>query len=113
MENVIYNELRARGCTVDVGVIEVNERNAKGENVKKLLEVDFVVGRGSSKWYVQSAFEMPDDMKRQQEIRPFMRIPDSFEKIIVVKDAVKPWRDENGVLTIGIREFLLRKDILS
>ena len=113
MENVIYNELRARGCAVDVGVVEVNERNAKGENVKKLLEVDFVVGRGSSKWYVQSAFEMPDDVKRQQEIRPFKRIPDSFEKIVVVKDAVKPWRDENGVLTVGIREFLLRRDILS
>ena len=113
MENIIYNELRVRGCAVDVGVVEVNERNAAGANCKKLLEVDFVVGKGYSKWYIQSAFEIPDDDKRRQEVRPFAKIPDSFDKIVVVKDPVKPWRDEQGVLTVGIRDFLLRKDILS
>ena len=107
MENVIYNELRMRGYGVDVGIVEVRELNENGSSVRKQLEVDFVVNRGSQRYYIQSAFAMSDDEKARQEIRPLVNISDSFKKIIVIKDDILPRRDDNGVLTLGLRQFLM------
>ena len=107
MENVIYNELRMRGYGVDVGIVEVRELNENGSSVRKQIEVDFVVNRGSQRYYIQSAFAMSDDEKARQEIRPLVNISDSFKKIIVIKDDILPRRDDNGVLTLGLRQFLM------
>ena len=112
MENVVYNDLVARGCRVDVGVVEIKERGMNGVPSRKRLEVDFVVNRGMRRWYIQSAFAIPDEAKRLQETRPFSKIPDSFLRIVVVKDDVKPWIDEQGVLTVGLLDFLLDDGIL-
>ena len=112
MENVIYNDLVARGCRVDVGVVEVCERDEDGKPVHKRLEVDFVVNHGMKRCYIQSAFAIPDAAKRLQETRPFTKIPDSFLRIVVVKDDIKPWIDEQGVLTVGLLDFLTDDNIL-
>ncbi len=106
MENVIYNELRMRGYKVDVGVVTVSEKDKTGRSVRKQLEVDFVCNLGSKRYYIQSAFSMPDNEKRAQEIRPFKKINDSFKKIIITKDIVPPYYDENGILTMNIYDFL-------
>lgn len=107
MENILYNELILRGFTVDVGVVEYNYKDAEGKSKKTNLEVDFVITDGSRKYYIQSALTVGEEEKRLQEVRPYTRIPDSFKKIVVVKDNIIPWHDENGVLYIGIEEFLL------
>ena len=107
MENVIYNELKMRGYKVDVGVVQVSERDKSGRSVRKQLEVDFVCNIGSVRYYIQSAFAIPDEEKRAQEIRPFKKINDSFKKIIITKDIVPPYYDENGILTMSIYDFLL------
>lgn len=107
MENIIYNELILRGFTVDVGVVEYNYKDVGGKSKKTNLEVDFVITDGSRKYYIQSALTVGEEEKRLQEVRPYTRIPDSFKKIIVVKDNIIPWHDENGVLYIGIEQFLL------
>ena len=107
MENIIYNELRMRGYSVDVGVIPVSERDADGKVVRKQLEVDFVCNMGSSRYYIQSAYAIPDSEKREQEIRPFRKIDDSFRKIVITKDIVPAHYDEHGILTINIYDFLL------
>ena len=107
MENAIYNELRMRGYSVDVGVITVSEKNGNGKSVRKQLEVDFVCNLGSKRYYIQSAYSLPDEEKRQQEIRPFRKIDDSFKKIVITKDIVPAFYDENGVLTINVYDFLL------
>lgn len=107
MENVIYNELRMRGYSVDVGVISFFERGADGKTNRKQLEVDFVCNMGSLRYYIQSAYAIPDMEKREQEIRPFKKIDDSFKKIVITKDVVPPHYDENGILTINIYDFLL------
>ncbi len=107
MENVIYNELRMRGYKVDVGVVTISEKDADGKSVRKHLEVDFVCNLGSRKIYIQSAFAMPDEEKRTQEIRPFKKINDSFKKIVITKDIVPSYYDENGILTMNIYDFLL------
>ena len=107
MENVIYNELRRRGCKVDVGMMEQRYIGADGKWQRKQLEVDFVVNEGSQKYYIQSALAMPDEEKRKQEMASLMRINDSFKKIIIVKDDIKPWTDEYGILTIGLMDFLM------
>ncbi|MBR1608541.1 MAG: ATP-binding protein [Kiritimatiellae bacterium] len=112
MENVVFNDLVARGCRVDVGVVEVVEQGEAGGQEHKRLEVDFVVNRGMRRWYVQSAFAIPDAAKRMQETRPFKKIPDAFSRIVVVKADVKPWIDEDGVLTVGLFDFLLDDTIL-
>ena len=112
MENIIYNELRIRGYRVDVGLVEVFGKNSENKTEKKHLEVDFVATQGSEKYYIQSAFAMPTDEKRKQEERPLNAIGDSFKKIIVVKDNIKPRRDEMGIVTMGIRRFLLNKNSL-
>lgn len=107
MENVIYNELKMRGYKVDVGVVQISERDKSGRSVRKQLEVDFVCNMGSARYYIQSAFAIPDEEKRAQEIRPFKKINDSFKKIIITKDIVPPYYDENGILTMSIYDFLL------
>ena len=107
MENVIYNELRMRGYHVDVGVVPIAEKDADGKVTRKQLEVDFVCNLGSSRYYIQSAYSLPDEAKRTQEIRPFRKIDDSFKKIIVTKDVVPPYYDEYGILTLNIYDFLL------
>lgn len=107
MENVIYNELRMRGYHVDVGVVTIAEKDAEGKVTRKQLEVDFVCNLGSSRYYIQSAYSLPDEAKRTQEIRPFRKIDDSFKKIIVTKDVVPPYYDEYGILTLNIYDFLL------
>ena len=107
MENVIYNELRMRGYHVDVGVVSIAEKDAEGKATRKQLEVDFVCNLGSSRYYIQSAYSLPDEAKRAQEIRPFRKIDDSFKKIIITKDVVPPYYDEYGILTLNIYDFLL------
>ena len=113
MENVLYNDLIRRGFDVDVGMIEQNVRNESGKNVRKQLEVDFVVNRGDERYYIQSALSIDDPEKKEQEIASLIRIPDSFKKIVVVKDYVKPWRDDNGIQYVGIEDFLLDENLIS
>jgi len=112
MENIIYNELLVRGFNVDVGVIEQAEKDKNGKTVRKHLEVDFVCNRGSQRYYIQSALAIPDREKLQQEQRPLVRIGDSFKKIIVVKDRIKLWRNEQGIVIMGIMDFLLNPNSL-
>ena len=107
MENVIYNELCMRGYNVDVGVVTVVEKNENGNAVRKQLEVNFVCNAGSLRYYIQSAYSIPDEAKRTQEIRPFRKIDDSFKKILITKDIVPPYYDDNGILTLNIYDFLL------
>lgn len=107
MENIIYNELRRRGCKVDVGMVEQRFVDGEGKWQRKQLEVDFVVNEGNQKYYIQSALALPDKEKRAQEMASLLKINDSFKKIIVVKDNINPWRDENGILTMGLVDFLM------
>lgn len=113
MENVIYNELKMRGFNVDVGVVPIAERNEKGSVQRKQLEVDFVCNLGSKRYYIQSAYSLPTDEKREQEVKPLRKIDDSFKKIIVTKDIVPTTYDENGILTVNIYDFLLNKDSIT
>lgn len=106
MENVIYNELRMRGYSVDVGVVIIAE-NKDGKVTRKQLEVDFICNMGSSRYYIQSAYSIPDEEKMLQETRPFRKIDDSFKKIIITKDMVPKHYDEHGILTLNIYDFLL------
>ena len=108
MENIIYNELLLRGYNVDVGVVEIREGNQR-----KQLEVDFVCNLGNKRYYVQSALTLDTREKTIQEEKPLMNINDSFKKIIVVKDTMKHWITEEGILVIGIQEFLLDKNSLN
>ena len=112
MENIIYNELRRRGCKVDVGMVEQRFVDNDGKWQRKQLEVDFVVNEGNQRYYIQSALALPDEEKRKQEMGSLLRIKDSFKKIIIVKDDIKPWRDENGILTMGLLDFLMNADSL-
>ncbi len=112
MENIIYNELRIRGYHVDVGIVEHYSANRGGKREKKQLEVDFVATMGSEKYYIQSAFAMPTSDKIAQEQRSLLSISDSFRKIIVVGSNQKVRRDENGIATIGLQNFLLDEDSL-
>ena len=113
MENIIYNELRIRGYHVDVGLVEQFGKNSENKTTKKQLEVDFVVTRGSEKYYIQSAFAMNSESKQEQEERPLNAIGDSFKKIIVVRDNIKVRRNDMGIVTIGIRNFLLDENSLN
>lgn len=112
MENVIYNELRMRGYRVDVGVVPVIEGDPEGKAVRKQLEVDFVCNLGSSRYYIQSAYSLPDENKRTQEIKPFRKIDDTFKKIVITKDMVPTHYDEYGILTMNIYDFLLNPESL-
>ena len=106
-ENIIYNELKIRGYSVDVGAVKINDRQENGSYKQKQLEIDFVLNRGSQRYYIQSALSTADPEKEKQELRPLIQIPDSFKKVIVVKDKIKPRRDQYGILTISLKDFLL------
>ena len=111
MENIIYNELLCRGYSVDVGVVKVNEK--KGEKkVRKQCEIDFVVNRGAKKYYIQSALSVSDPEKMETELRPLKSTKDFFKKIIISKSSMKPWTDEDGILHLGLYEFLLNENAL-
>lgn len=112
MENIIYNELRVRGFSVDVGVVMKRKRTDKGVQEKKQLEIDFVANMGSKRYYIQSAFSLQDDEKREQEKASLVNVGDSFKKIIIVKDVIKPWHDDDGILTMSIFDFLLYENSL-
>lgn len=112
MENIIYNELRVRGCRVDVGVVIKRSRTEEGVQEKKQLEIDFVANMGSKRYYIQSAFSLPNDEKRMQEKASLINVHDSFKKIIIVKDVIKPWHDDDGILTMSIYDFLLNEHSL-
>ena len=107
MENIIYNELRFRGYQVDVGTVETRERDTAGKEVRVRREIDFIASSGSRKYYIQSAYMIPDKEKYEQETLSFRRTMDSFKKIIIVEKSMKPRYDENGYLMMGIKEFLL------
>ena len=106
MENVIYNELRYRGYNVDVGVVDTRE-NIDGSSERRQLEIDFVANQGNKRYYIQSAYDIPNEEKMKQETKSFDKVNDSFKKIIVVGKSMKPRRNEKGYLIIGVKEFLL------
>lgn len=112
MENVIYNELCSRGYSVDVGVVEKRGRNEEGKEERTYLEIDFIANLGSKRYYIQSAFSMPTEEKRIQEKASLINIGDSFKKIIIVKDVVNVTRDEDGITTMSIYDFLLKENSL-
>lgn len=107
MENLIYNELRMRDFDVDVGIVTINYRDENGKSKRTQHEVDFVANRGSQRYYIQSAFAIPDEEKRIQETASLNGIGDSFRKLVVVRENIQPWHDQNGILFIGIEDFLL------
>jgi len=111
MENVIYNELISRGYNVDVGIVPVRER-VEGKSIRNQLEIDFVANQGSKRYYIQSAFAIPDETKERQEKRSLKRVTDSFKKIVIVKDVVKVTRDDRGITTMGLHDFLLNENSL-
>lgn len=110
MENIIYNELIQRGYNVDIGVVEVSEKNENGNYVRKSLEIDFVANISNDKIYVQSAYHLPSPEKVKQEIRPFLNVNDSFRKFIIVRDNIDVRKDDYGITTIGLKHFLLNDD---
>ena len=112
MENVIYNELRMRGFSVDVGNLTVVENSKDGTTIKKQLEVDFICNKGSKKYYIQSAYILGTAEKMAQEIRPFLKINDSFKKIVITLDTPKPFYSEEGILMMNVFDFLLNADSL-
>lgn len=107
MENILYNELCGREFSVDVGVVEYCYKDENKKSKRIQLEIDFVASKGSKKYYIQSALTVADEEKRLQEVNSLNRVGDSFKKIVVVKDDVIPWHDENGILYVGIEQFLL------
>ena len=112
MENIIYNELVARGYSVDVGTLDIVERNGEGNPVRKTLEVDFVARDGNKVYYIQSAFSLEAEGKRDQESRSLKQIKDSFTKIIVTADNIVPYYDEDGIYNVNLEDFLLDKNSL-
>ncbi len=112
MENVIYNELRMRGFRVDVGNLTIVENGKDGKAVKKHLEVDFICSKGSKKYYIQSAYTLATEEKMTQEIRPFLRINDSFKKIVITSDTPKPCYTEEGILIMNVYDFLLNPNMM-
>ena len=112
MENVIYNELIRRGCTVDVGVVGISGRDDNGIQFLRQHEIDFVVNRAPGKVYIQSAWRLPTEEKRQQELLPLRRSGDFFRKIIVTEGYAPPMQDEFGIVHVGVIPFLLDESIL-
>ena len=112
MENIIYNELLVRGYNVDVGVIEKYEKDSTGKTIRKQLEVDFICNQASKRYYIQSAFAIPNKEKMEQEQKSLVNINDNFKKIIIVKDDINLWRNEQGILIISLEEFLLNPNSL-
>ena len=112
MENVIYNELRSRKFRVDVGMVEVREKDNQNRSLRKQLEVDFVANQGDKRFYIQSALSMPNAEKERQESASLLHIGDTFKRVIIVKDDIMPYHNENGFLIIGLFDFLLNKNAL-
>lgn len=110
MENIIFNELKVRGYNVDVGVVVMNEVDKNGKKIRKQLEVDFVCNKGSKRFYIQSAYALPDKEKMEQEQRSLVNTGDGFKKIIITKDAVAPLYNDEGILVISVYDFLLNPD---
>ena len=110
MENVIFNELKVRGYNVDVGVVVMNEVDKNGKKIRKQLEVDFVCNKGSKRFYIQSAYALPDKEKMEQEQRSLVNTGDGFKKIIITKDAVAPLYNDEGILVMSVYDFLLNPD---
>lgn len=112
MENIIYNELRIRGFLVDIGLVELRSYSKANGTIRKQLEVDFVANLGSKRYYIQSALSIPDNDKMAQESASLIHISDNFKKIIIVKDNIAPWHNENGILIISLFDFLLKPNSL-
>lgn len=112
MENIIFNELKIRGFNVDVGVIMHYDTNEKGNSIRKQLEIDFVCNKGSKRYYIQSAYAIPDQAKMEQEQRSLMLTGDFFKRIIITKDTPAPYYNENGVLIMSVYDFLLDENSL-
>ncbi len=112
MENIVYNELRYRGFNVDVGVVEFREK-AEKRDIRKQAEIDFVANQGRKRYYIQSAYSIPDSEKWQQEIRPFDKTDDSFRKIVLVEKSMKARVDDKGYVMMGVKEFLLDNESLN
>ena len=112
MENLIYNELRLRGMSVDVGVVVKNEKDANGVSVRKQLEVDFVCNQGNQRYYIQSALRLPSEEKREQEVRSLKSINDSFRKFVITEDLISRYHDNEGITYMNIYEFLLDENSL-
>lgn len=111
MENLIYNELLYRGYNVDVGIVEINEK-VNGKYTQKQIEIDFVCNQGSKRYYIQSAYALPTESKTNQELRPLLNVNDFFKKIVIVREDIKPYSNEQGITIIGIRYFLLNNNSL-
>ena len=112
MENIVYNELLLRGYNVDVGIVDIFDKDKDGKRVRKQLEVDFVVNKGSQRYYIQVAYDMTSEEKQTQEFNSFRNIPDSFKKIVIVNGTKKPWRNDEGFVIMGMKYFLLNADSL-
>lgn len=113
MENIIYNELIIRGYSVDVGIVEINYKDKNKKSQKRQCEVDFICNKGNVKYYIQSAYALENQDKINQETRGLNKINDSFKKIVIIKDCYIPWYDENGILYIGLEDFLLNQNNLN
>lgn len=111
MENLIYNELLYRGYNVDVGIVEINEK-VNGKYTQKQIEIDFVCNQGSKRYYIQSAYALPTESKTNQELRPLLNVNDFFKKIVIVREDIKPYSNEQGITIMGIRYFLLNNNSL-
>ncbi len=112
MENFIYNELKIRGYLVDVGVVTINEKNQNNNYVRKQIEIDFIVNNGNKKYYIQSAYNLPSITKENQETRPLLNVDDSFKKIVIVKDDIKLKINEQGIIFMSLKDFLLNESAL-
>ncbi|MCD7809260.1 MAG: ATP-binding protein [Erysipelotrichaceae bacterium] len=112
MENIVYNELLIRGYNVDVGVVEVNTKNSKGVSQRKQLEIDFIVNRGSKRYYIQVAYDLTTEEKQQQEFNSFKNVNDSFKKIVIVNGSKKPYYNNDGFVIMGMKYFLLNNNSL-
>lgn len=112
IENIVFNELLVRGYSVDVGIVDVYGKNQDDKRVRKQLEVDFVVNQGNQRYYIQVAYSIDNDEKREQEFNSLRNIPDSFKKIVIVNGTQKPWRNDEGFVIMGLKHFLLNSDSL-
>ena len=110
MENAIYNELRYRGFSVDIGNVEINGVDKKGTKVRRMLEVDFVCNQGYKRCYIQSALSLPDKEKMQQEMGSLLHIDDSFMKYVITGDIIKKYQNDDGIVLMNVFDFLLDKE---
>ena len=111
MENLIYNELRLRGYSVDVGMVMLNSKNEEGKSERKQLEVDFVCNKGYDRIYVQSAFDLSSEEKQEQEFRSLKQIKDNFQKVVIVGGFQPTYRNDDGILILNIYDFLMKEDL--